>query len=176
MRWEILLWFQELRLAEFECPKPKTGVLCCNCKYNKTCPPLHPPKPNLRPRHSTPDQQPFQPIPDEIAKWQYRTLLLVADNFSLTKAEVRDMVFYSTRFFPFARNGGRGKSWERVYALLAIELLRRDKRLIYKNRKIYFDGRYQLRKRDTRQLKKFVKGEIRRLNKTIPSLRYLKRC
>jgi hypothetical protein len=159
-------------LEGFVCPKPKTGVLCCDCNLREGCPFLHPVRPPPK-RYSSKQFQPFQPLPTEIAKYNYRVLLLVAETFQLTKAEIQDLVFYTTRFAPFARKGGRGKSWRRIYALTCIELLRRDKRLIYDSNRSFYNRRFQLHKRDTKELRKFVRKEIRRINKTIPTLRCL---
>jgi len=161
-------------LVEFECPKSKTGVLCCDCHLLPSCPFLHPPKPKLPPkRHSTPYQL-FQPVPVQISKWNYRLLLLVGEDFKLSKAEVGDLVYYTNKFNSFARRGGRGKSWRRIYALTCIELLRRDKRPIYTRNKNFYDKRYELTKRDTKELRRFVRKEIKRINKTIPAVQYSK--
>ncbi len=158
-------------MKKFECPKPKTGILCGDCQLQNSCPFLNPPKPSPRLYPRPTRKVVFQPLPIEISKPIYRMALLISEDFQLTKVEFRDLIYYTSRFGSVAPKGGRGKSWERVFALVCVKILERDNRPIYSNNRLYFDTRYQLKKADTKELANFVKEEFQKVSKTIPALR-----
>ena len=161
---------------EFKCPKPETGVLCFECPKRHICPYLNPPKrrPQLYPPprlRIPPNYVEFQPLPLEIPKDHYRQLLLIGEDFQLTKPELRDLVYYASKFRPYARKGGRGKSWRKVYAVTCIQILERDRRPIYARRKDYYNSKYRLSRTDLLEISSWVKKEIERINETLFTFR-----
>ncbi len=146
------------------CPKPFTGVKCFDCSKRETCPQLNPPVP--KPKHYARPVQEYSKAEifptDHLEKHVYRMLLLLAEDFLLTTPEKKELMFYASRFPPFSKNGGRGKSKERVYACLCLYLLERDKRPIYVRSKDYYDEKYALCKKDCEEMKKFILKELKK--------------
>jgi len=150
------------------CPLKQLGVKCFDCLDRETCVQLNPPKskPKL---YESPCQehQTFQPLPMEnLDKSLYRMLLLMCDDFMLTAPEKRELIFLASKFKPFSKSGGRGKSKERVYAYLCLHLLERDGRgiIVSKNEDFYTD-RYKLDLPDKDKMQAFVLSEIKRILK-----------
>lgn len=159
---------------EFVCPKPETGVKCFDCEYRDICTFLNLParKPQTYPPPEEPTYKPFSPLPLEtphrkydqgIPKHLYKMLLLISEDFQLTKPELRDLCYYCSRFQHPYPKGGRNKSWERIFAIICIQLLERDKRPIYTKNKDYYDERYKFTNSDFKELYDYVEKEIRRI-------------
>jgi hypothetical protein len=148
------------------CKKKIEGIKCFDCSERETCPQLNPPKPNLRFDFPTSkEDKSFNPLPlDTMSKYLYRMLLLMSEDFMLTSAEKRELIFLASRFQPFSKKGGRGKSKERIFAYLCIYLLKRDGReIVFEKSKDFYTSRYNLDMLDSQKMKDFVESEVKRI-------------
>jgi hypothetical protein len=111
------------------------------------------------------EDQVFSPLPlDSMNKYLYRMLLLMAEDFMLTSAEKHELIFLASRFQPFSKKGGRGKSKERVFAYLCIYLLKRDGReVVFEKSKDFYTSRYNLDMLDSQKVQDFVESEVKRI-------------
>ncbi len=149
-----------------KCPKFETGIKCFDCPKREVCLKPSKPKPRVYPSPSTSKFEEFIPLATEkLEKHIYRMLLLMADDFLLTKPEKHELIYYASKFPPYSKFGGRGKSKERVYACLCLHLLERDNRPIYLRSKEYYDERYQLNRSDISSIKAFVSSELDKLQR-----------
>jgi len=110
-----------------------------------------------------------EPIPDKPSR-RSKTVTRVSEDFHLTSAEKLDLYFLTKKCLERRRTSHRlpksgffyvGASWDRICAIICLYLLYRDGRCsIYKQKKKYYDEVYDINKKDFKELRRRVLGEL----------------